>query len=86
MSFESKIPHYVQEVSKQILDCRQKQSDLLHDCDCKYCELSGDISSEDQILYDSLTEQITGYERTIIRLKAHARLHNIDLPAEGEKV
>ena len=79
MSFESSIPNHLKElgVNRQLLI--REQANLLHDCDCVYCDRD-EVDEEDEEEYESLTTKITAINKTIVSVKAHAKLHKIEIP------
>jgi hypothetical protein len=85
MSFEANIPKHIKEVEATIDKARRKQWELnakLHDCDCEFCDRQElELSDEDQKEYDKLEATITEGRATLKRLKEHAKVHKIEVPA-----
>lgn len=86
-NFEANIPKSIEELQKQILAAKTRvraiEAMYLHDCNCEYCdEVNEDLPDDAQEEVDELNMDIVHTVAMINRLKRHAKLHNIALPAK----
>lgn len=81
MSFEKKIPDHLKELRERQDYLVRKRNDLVHDCDCNYCDMSGEVTDDNEKLYDDLDKQIKDVGRAIEAVHKHAALHNVEVAA-----
>jgi hypothetical protein len=79
MSFNDNIQAHIAEQKKQRRDLLHEQHNLIHDCDCKYCDY---VAIEDEDRYDEITVEVKAIEASIKRLERWAKDHKIKLPEE----
>ena len=80
MSFESHIADHLKDLKAKRSRLEYEQLDLVHDCDCDYCETAGSVTDENQEAWDKIEAEIKEVDATVERLKVHAKLHKIKVP------
>lgn len=80
MSFEQKIPEHIKEQRQKAKQLYWDRDRLVHHCDCEYCEYDG-VDDDNQPEWDRLTAELAEVDKTIEKLKEHAKRHGIEVPA-----
>jgi hypothetical protein len=82
VSFESHIVDTLKDLEKKRRDAVWRQGNLLHDCDCDYCDRSGEVEEESEDEWRKIGKDIIDIDKTIKSLKGHAHLYKIKIPQE----
>lgn len=80
MSFESNIANHLKDLEKQRMALVRERFAMLHDCDCEYCEVAGDLSddyTEEDL--DAKDAEIKAVDDTIAKVKLHAKRHKVEV-------
>lgn len=75
--FEQHIPDYIERINDHQIRLELERLDLMHDCDCEYCDRQGDVLDDNLEEEQSILAQIKEDKKLVISLVAHAKLHGI---------
>lgn len=78
-NFVKCLPKHMETLNRDIKQLEWKQLDLTHDCECDYCDRSGDIVDDDQEQWDQLAEEIEQIKHLQKALIAYGKLWGISL-------
>lgn len=85
MSFETHIADHLLTLKQDRLKLIGERLNMFHDCDCEYCDIDGlrdEYTDKDLEAMDKRVEEV---DVMIRRIKEHAKLHRIEIPAERAK-
>lgn len=85
-NFETAIPKHIKFLEKEMAGKRWKILDIEreynHDCDCEYCTVAPEpVPEDEQKIIDDLEVEISDIKALINRLKVHAKIHKVKVPA-----